>query len=124
MASVQTRNASQPRSFRRATETPVSVKEVALRAAPAHRYRIGEEVTLSRGFGYARVSGVVYEITALLPPDRAHFLYRIRSGTEPFTRVAAENELTLRPRTHAKQGDDHGQGPAAQPQRKKKAKAG
>jgi hypothetical protein len=62
--------------------------------APAHRYRIGQQVLLARGFGYARRPGVVYEVTALLPSDQTHFQYRIRSKSEAYERVAAENELT------------------------------
>lgn len=62
----------------------------------AHRYKVGEEVALARGFGYARTAGAFYEIVALLPSDGAHFHYRIRATTEPFARVAAENELSPR----------------------------
>ena len=72
-------------AFQRAAHTP-----------PTHRYKVGEEVVLARGLGYARVRGAVYEVTQLLPADRAHFQYRIRSQAEAFTRVAAENELTRR----------------------------
>jgi hypothetical protein len=62
-----------------------------------HRYRLGQCVALSPGFGYARKAGAVYEIVALLPRDRNHYQYRIRSRAESFERVAAENELTFRP---------------------------
>lgn len=62
-----------------------------------HRYNVGQRVALSPGFGYARTAGAVYEITALLPQDRTHFQYRIRSSAEAFERVAAENELTPLP---------------------------
>jgi hypothetical protein len=61
--------------------------------SPAHRYKIGEHVSLARGFGYARKPGAIYEVTALLPSDTAHFQYRIRAQSEAYDRVAAENEL-------------------------------
>jgi hypothetical protein len=63
--------------------------------SPAHRFKIGEEVALARGFGYVG-AGAHYEVTALLPAARTHFQYRIRSKAEAFSRVASENEL--RPR--------------------------
>lgn len=62
----------------------------------AHRYRVGDLVGLAQGFGYAQRVGAVYEVVALLPSDRAHFQYRLRSATEAFERVAAENQLTPR----------------------------
>lgn len=59
-----------------------------------HRYSLGQRVVLSPGFGYARKPGAIYQIVALLPQDRSHFQYKIRSNAEAFDRVAAENELT------------------------------
>jgi hypothetical protein len=61
----------------------------------AHRYKIGQMVSLSLGFGYARGGLTVYRIVALLPQDRTHYHYRIRAESENFDRVAAENELTF-----------------------------
>lgn len=69
-------------------------KSAVIQEAPAPRFRVGEQVALSRGFGYSYKTGAVYEILALLPPNRTHFQYRIRSNSEAFARVAAENELT------------------------------
>ncbi len=60
----------------------------------SHRYGIGETVTLSAGFGYAREAETVYSIVALLPSNGAQLQYRIRSEMEKFERVAAENELS------------------------------
>lgn len=62
----------------------------------AHRFKIGQTVTLSPGFGYARNAGASYKVVALLPSNGAHYQYRISSSDERFERVAAENELTLR----------------------------
>ncbi len=62
----------------------------------AHRYEIGQTVSLSRGFGYAKNASAGYEIIALLPSNGAHYQYRLRNSEENFERVAAENEMTLR----------------------------
>ena len=62
----------------------------------AHRYDLGQTVTLSPGFGYARKASAVYEVTAKLPSNGFHYQYRIRCADENFERVAAENELTAR----------------------------
>lgn len=95
-------------------------------AAPsrAHRYKLGDEVTLSRGFGYARVAGAVYEITALLPTERMLFQYRIRSKSEAFSRVATECELAPRRGGLTTEGPLDAQGPAAEQSRKAEAQAG
>ena len=63
---------------------------------PRHRFTVGQLVSLSPGFGYVRSKNAVYKVVALLPRDFAHFQYRIRSATEAFDRVAAENQLTPR----------------------------
>lgn len=82
-------------AFRSSSDSRLSRKD-RYEMANGHRYKIGQHVGLSPGFGYARTAGAVYEIVALLPSDRSHFQYRIRSRAEAFERVAAENELTLR----------------------------
>lgn len=61
-----------------------------------HRFKLGQLVSLTPGFGYPRGSNVVYKIIALLPQDRTYFHYRLHSVGEAFDRVAAENELTAR----------------------------
>ncbi|MGE0409670.1 MAG: hypothetical protein AB7P23_10475 [Amphiplicatus sp.] len=71
------------------------MKWIDLRMPNGHRFKLGQWVTLSPGFGYARKSDALYEIVALLPAERAHVQYRIRSQAEAFERVAAENELML-----------------------------
>ncbi|MEX0644006.1 MAG: hypothetical protein WD076_01755 [Parvularculaceae bacterium] len=63
----------------------------------AHRFKIGQVVRLSPGFGYARNAQAAYKVVALLPSNGSHFQYRIRSMDENFDRVAAENELAPRP---------------------------
>ena len=61
-----------------------------------HKYKIGEQVSISAGFGYARKASGAYQVVALLPSNGAHFQYRLRSSEEQFERVAAENELARR----------------------------
>lgn len=62
-----------------------------------HKYSIGQIVSLTRGFGYSQNTTVAFEIMAQLPTNGIHYQYRIRNGDEKFERVAAENELILRP---------------------------
>jgi hypothetical protein len=61
-----------------------------------HRFKLGQLVSLTQGFGYPRSPNAIYKVVALLPQDRTHFQYRIRSVGEAFDRVASENELTAR----------------------------
>lgn len=89
-----------------------------------HRYKLGDEVTLSRGFGYARVAGAIYEVTELLPSERMLFQYRIRSKSEAFSRVAAEAELAPRRAPLSLEGTADAQGSAAQQPGKEEAQAG
>jgi len=90
----------------------------------AHRYSIGDQVTLSRGFGFARTAGAIYEVTALLPAERMRFQYRIRSQNEAFSRVAEEAELAPRRITPPTEGSADAQGSAAQQPRKAEAQTG
>lgn len=68
-----------------------------IKAERTHRFKIGQTVLLSSGFGYSRDSQTVYNIVALLPSNGTHYQYRISNQSERFERVAAENELRLRP---------------------------
>lgn len=72
----------------------MQMKISAQTVQPVHRFAVGRRVSLARGFGYMKSSPAGYEIVALLPPNRTHFQYRIRSASEAYERVAAENELT------------------------------
>ena len=65
--------------------------------ADEHKYSIGQIVSLTRGFGYSQNVATAFEIIAQLPTNGTQFQYRIRNGDEKFERVAAENELILRP---------------------------
>ncbi len=70
--------------------------KIAAASGAAHRYRIGESVTLSAGFGYGPRRATGFQIVALLPSNGAQYQYRLRNAEESFERVAAENELALR----------------------------
>lgn len=57
-----------------------------------HKYRRGQRVNFARGFTAAAEG--VYEIIALLPHNGSNFSYRIKSGREPYERVAREDQLS------------------------------
>lgn len=59
----------------------------------AHLYEIGETVTLDPRGGYLRNPGDAFSVLARLPPVGDEFQYRIKSGNEPYQRVAAEHQL-------------------------------
>jgi hypothetical protein len=54
-----------------------------------HKFKIGQLVNY---LGRERAFGV-YQVTRLLPPEGAVFLYRIKNINEPHERVAKEHEL-------------------------------
>lgn len=60
-----------------------------------HRFRVGQTVLYSMG----RQGGLAsreYKIVRLLPPEGTDLLYRIKSASEPYERVAKEFELATR----------------------------
>jgi len=68
---------------------------VAVRAQPAHRYRIGERLRMSNGGYSVARAGSFCKVTALLPYEgHGSLLYRVRSETEQFERVVAEADLS------------------------------
>ena len=59
----------------------------------SHRFSIGSMVRLNQGvFTRFAVPGL-YEILAQLPERDGKLQYRIKSGNEPYQRVASEDEL-------------------------------
>jgi hypothetical protein len=59
----------------------------------AHKYKIGQSVDYSPG----RMTNAVsrdYRIVRLLPPENGRNQYRIKSGAEPFERMASEEHLS------------------------------
>jgi hypothetical protein len=60
----------------------------------AHKYAVGEHVTLS-GRQLVKAAPGSYEVRALLPVDRGRFQYRLKSELERYERVVSEDEVTL-----------------------------
>ena len=60
---------------------------------PAHKFKVGEIVTIKPAL-HRNVPGGAYEIVQRLPENNGEFEYRIKSATESHQRVARENELT------------------------------
>ena len=59
----------------------------------SHRFAIGTLVRLSKGI-FTRFAGPgAYEILAQLPERDGKLQYRLKSGSEPYERVATEDEL-------------------------------
>jgi hypothetical protein len=64
------------------------------KAQSAHRFRLGEHLTLVAGGNiYPRQAGAC-EVTALMPYEgHGPLQYRVRSAAEAFERVVAESDL-------------------------------
>jgi hypothetical protein len=58
-----------------------------------HKFRVGELVDYNPGRPAVQPSARQYEILRLLPAEGSELLYRIKSSTEAFERVAKEHEL-------------------------------
>lgn len=58
-----------------------------------HKFRVGELVDYNPGRLAVQPSARQYTILRLLPAEGSDFLYRIKSSTEAFERVAKEHEL-------------------------------
>jgi hypothetical protein len=64
-----------------------------LRAAPVHRYKIGDSVSLGgRTRTLSRADGI-YHIVQTLPHEGGPLLYRVRSDVERHERVVEESEI-------------------------------
>jgi hypothetical protein len=63
-------------------------------AQPAHRYRIGEKLTMTGGGQSLQRAASSCKVVFLLPYEgRGALLYRVRSDTESFERIVAEADL-------------------------------
>ena len=64
----------------------------------SHKYKIGQSVhytsNVLRRFGGVEGIGN-FQIVKLLPADGGDLQYRIKSATEPYERVAKENQLDI-----------------------------
>lgn len=57
------------------------------------KFKVGQSVSFSSGFGRADANGV-YTVTQLLPFEGDDHQYRIKSVNEPYERVAKESYLS------------------------------
>ncbi len=86
---------------RRLAKVPALLDAVPARSQPEqpleqHKFRIGQLVSFSPGKSALAASTRDYKIVRLMPPENGTPCYRIKSVSEPFERVASENELTHR----------------------------
>lgn len=65
-----------------------------------HRFKIGQFVDYTPGRLAMPSSGGEYKVVRLLPLEGGDLLYRIKSATETFERVARESELAPSIRLH------------------------
>jgi hypothetical protein len=61
-----------------------------------HKFKVGQVVDYSPNRMGMTASSRGYEIKRLLPREGFEFLYRIKSPTESFERVAREQDLSRR----------------------------
>ena len=61
-----------------------------------HKFKIGQLVDFAPARSGVPGSSREYEVLRLLPPEAGQFLYRVKSKSEPFERVARESELSRR----------------------------
>ena len=58
-----------------------------------HKFKVGQTVSYTSKFIPTVNVSATFKITQLLPPEGDEFQYRIRSGSEPYERVAKESQL-------------------------------
>jgi hypothetical protein len=63
---------------------------------PTHKYKVGQSVEFTPIRSAIPSSSRAYTIVRLLPADGGEPVYRIKSITEPFERIAQERELSSR----------------------------
>jgi hypothetical protein len=61
-----------------------------------HRFKVGQLVDFSPVRPGVPISGHQYQIVQALPVEGGEFLYRVKSKSEAFERIARESELTRR----------------------------
>jgi hypothetical protein len=60
-----------------------------------HKFKVGQMVDFASERLGVRTTGL-YEVVRLLPVEAGEFLYRVKSRSENFERVARESQLSLR----------------------------
>ena len=63
---------------------------------PRHKFKVGQAVDFRPGRLAVPALMGEYKIIKLLPSDGGDLMYRIKSASETFERVAKERELALR----------------------------
>jgi hypothetical protein len=61
-----------------------------------HKFKIGQSVDFALARPGMPTAGRQYEIIRLLPLESGELLYRVKSKSETFERVAKESELSRR----------------------------
>lgn len=61
-----------------------------------HRFKVGQLVDFSPARPGMPTPGRQYQVVRLLPAEGGEFLYRVKSKSETFERVARESELAQR----------------------------
>ena len=61
-----------------------------------HRFKVGQLVDFSPARLGMPTAGRPYEVVRLLPAEAGELLYRVKSKSEAFERVARESELSQR----------------------------
>ena len=61
-----------------------------------HRFKVGQLVDFSPARPGMPTPGRQYQVVRLLPAEGGEFLYRVKSKSETFERVAKESELAQR----------------------------
>jgi hypothetical protein len=59
-----------------------------------HKFKVGQSVNLALGPFGRGITGAVYKITQLLPPEGDDHQYRVKSASEPHERVVKESQLS------------------------------
>lgn len=59
-----------------------------------HKFKVGQTVDYSPGRRDMPAMSRLYKVVRLLPPEDGQLLYRIKGSSEPFERVAREQDLS------------------------------
>jgi len=67
----------------------------ATKAAPSHRYAVGDRVKLNGHRGSLQRADGAYEVLARLPHEGGPLQYRVRSDEERYERIVIEEDLEV-----------------------------
>lgn len=66
------------------------------RKLSSHKFKVGQTVDFSPSRQSMPASAREYKVVRLMPTEGIDIVYRVKCATEPFERIAKENELSLR----------------------------